>query len=279
MLLIADAGSTKTAWSLLTRSGHSQDFQTEGINPFFQSENDIVSIVSNQLLPQIGRHLWIGPITHIYFYGAGCTPEKSVQVKNALQQCFKKSEIEVDSDMVGAALALFGKQSGVACILGTGSNSCLFIDGRIKFQVPSLGFILGDEGGAAALGKQFVADFIKDLVPDGIARAFRERFDGDYAAIVRNVYREGTPAKYFGSIAPLLTENASDPYVNRLIVNNFRSFIERSLLQYDRLPVGVVGGFGYACRDILRSLGPQYGITWSKFIASPMEGLIDYYGL
>jgi len=268
MKLIVESGATKTDWCF-PGNGTVRHVHTAGMN-FSHMGTDAIRKIVGEAASRIGPG-----VDEVYLYAAGLIGEPPVD----FQEFFPGAKVECASDLLAAARAVCGHGEGIAAILGTGSNSCHFDGERIVRNVRGGGFIIGDEGGAAALGKQFVADFIKDLVPDGIARAFRERFDGDYAAIVRNVYREGTPAKYFGSIAPLLTENASDPYVNRLIVNNFRSFIERSLLQYDRLPVGVVGGFGFACRDILRSLGPQYGITWSKFIASPMEGLIDYYGL
>ena len=164
MILIADSGSTKTHWCLKTRSGQKSDFMTEGINPFHQSEDAIRHILTDGLLPQLAKYLWVGPIEHIYFYGAGCTPEKCVVMKALLEEVFRKAEAEVHSDMVGAAIGVLGRERGVACILGTGSNSCLWDGEKIVRNVPSLGYILGDEGSGAVLGRTLVGDMLKGLL-------------------------------------------------------------------------------------------------------------------
>ena len=166
MILLADSGSTKTHWCLMAANGECSDIFTDGINPFYQTSDAIKNSIANQLLPQIGRLMWVGPITDIYFYGAGCTPEKIPNLVYALKAVFKQAEVvEVYSDMMGAARALLGRKKGVACILGTGSNSCLYDGQNIVRNVPALGFILGDEGSGAYLGRQILSDYLKDQMP------------------------------------------------------------------------------------------------------------------
>lgn len=285
MQLIADAGSTKTVWSLLTRSGHSENFQTEGINPFFQSENDIADIVSNRLLPQLAKHLWVGPITNIYFYGAGCTKEKSVIVKNALSRFFKKSEIVVDSDMVGAAVALFGKQTGVACILGTGSNSCLWSDEQIKFQVPSLGFILGDEGSGGALGKRLVADLLKNQLNEELKHKFLTENNLTQADIIERVYRQPLPNRFLASLSKFCADNISDENIKALVKRHFAEFADRILVQYknvalsagiEDLKFGFVGSVAYYYEPFLREVMTERGLQISEILKDPIKNLSNH---
>ena len=160
MILIADSGSTKTHWCLMAANGHCSEYFTDGINPFQQTSDAIKNSVNNQLLPKMASEMWAGKITNVFFYGAGCTPEKIPVVAYALEDIFKSAKIEVYSDMVGAACGLLGEEKGVACILGTGANSCLWSGKEIEKNVPALGFILGDEGSGAVLGKRLVADLL-----------------------------------------------------------------------------------------------------------------------
>ena len=172
MILIADSGSTKVHWCLVTASGQCSDVFTDGINPLFQTTIAMQNSISNQLLPQIAPLLWAGTLTHVFFYGAGCTPEKKGFVKTALEAVFKKAEVHVESDMLGAARGLLGHNEGVACILGTGSGSCFYNGETIEWCVPSLGYILGDEGSAAVLGKRLVGDLLKNQLGDDLKDAF-----------------------------------------------------------------------------------------------------------
>ena len=174
MILIADSGSTKVHWCLMAANGQSTDVMTDGINPFFQTSDAMRNSISNQLLPQIGHLLWAGKVTHVFFYGAGCTPEKIPFVQKAIQGVFRSAEVVVSSDMLGAARGLLGQQKGVACILGTGSGSCLYEAGQIKWAVPSLGYILGDEGSAAVMGKRLVGDLLKNQLGEDLKQEFLE---------------------------------------------------------------------------------------------------------
>ena len=207
MILLADSGSTKTHWCLMTANGQSSDFYTDGINPFQQTSDAIKNSISNQLLPQIARLMWAGTITNIYFYGAGCTPEKIPTMVYALQSVFKNAEVEVYSDMVGAARGLLGRKKGVACILGTGSNSCLYDGEKIVKNVPALGFILGDEGSGAVLGKRLVADLLKNQMGQELKEKFLAQYELTQADIIEHVYRQPFPNRYLARLSKFCAEN------------------------------------------------------------------------
>lgn len=207
-------------------------------------------------------------------------PRIARDLDKQLRTLFPNAIIEYASDLLDAARAVCGSEPGIAAILGTGSNTCLY-DGRsIVRNVRSGGFILGDEGGGACLGKLFISDLIKGLVPESLDEEFRATFPADYLTIVQNVYKSSSPAKYLGSFAPwILQRTSSSDYLRTLVETNLRAFIERSLLQYDTesFPVGLVGGFAAACKDILLEVARPYGIRFSKILPASMDGLVDYH--
>ena len=220
-------------------------------------------------------------IREVYMYTAGVVTES---VEEELSQLFRAmfscERVEICDDLTAAARAACGHQAGIVAILGTGSNSCQYDGEKIVKRVYSSGFILGDEGSAATLGKLFIADFLKGLVPEDIAADFRQRYPSDYATIIANVYRsESSPSGYLGSFAPFIMEHYANPYIQSLVDGNFRAFIIRSLRQYDveQYPIGVVGGFGNALRDVFKRVAEQEGIHIERFISNPIEELIKYH--
>ncbi|MBQ1635853.1 MAG: hypothetical protein II102_04535, partial [Bacteroidales bacterium] len=215
-----------------------------------------------------------------YLYTAGVvTPEIADELVNHLRSLAQIDEIEINNDLMGAARGACGHEPGIAAILGTGSNTCFYDGSTLSQKVYSGGYVIGDEGSGASLGKLFLADFIKGLVPDEIARDFAKEFDSSYAGIVQGVYRSASPSGYLGSLAPFILRHYSHPYAKALVDKNFQSFIDRSLLRYDtaRYPVGIVGGFGWACKDIITPLLDKAGIKVSRFIKAPIEGLCEYH--
>lgn len=220
-------------------------------------------------------------IDAVYMYTAGVV---TAGVRTALMQTFQSifagATVEIEDDLTAAARAVCGHRAGIVAILGTGSNSCQFDGEKIVKRIYSGGFILGDEGSAATLGKLFIADLLKGLVPKYIADDFASRYQYDYAAIVGNVYHSTTsPSAFLGGLAPFILEYYNDAYIRALVDDNFRAFIRCSLKQYDvdRYPVGVVGGFGNALKSIFSEIATQEGITLSRFISSPIEELIKYH--
>ncbi len=278
MILIADSGSTKTHWCLMAANGQTSEFFTDGINPFQQTVDGIRTTISNQLLPQMAKVMWVGPITKIFFYGAGCTPEKKPLVAEALQSCFKQAtDIVVESDMLGAARGLVGHTDGIACILGTGSNSCLFDGTNIVKNVPALGFILGDEGSGAVLGKRLVADLLKNQMGEELKEKFLAQYNLTQADIIENVYRKPFPNRYLASLSRFASENLDNEKVYALVYDHFAQFVIRNLKQYPNLPVGFIGSIAYYYQDVLKKVLADHGMTFAQAIQSPMEGLKDYH--
>jgi len=278
MILIADSGSTKTHWCLMANNGENNEFFTDGINPFFQTSDAMQNSVSNQLLPQMGQLMWVGPVTNVFFYGAGCTPEKIPFVTRALQAVFKKAQVEVNSDMLGAARALLGNNPGVACILGTGSNSCQYDGEKFLKNVPALGFILGDEGSGAVLGKRLVADLLKNQLSDELKEKFLTQYNTSQADIVENVYRKPFPNRFLAKLSKFAAENISNPLIYDLVYDHFRQFVTRNLKQYPaELPVGFVGSIAYYYKDVLEKVLNDNGIQLANILQDPIPGLINYH--
>jgi len=276
-IIIVESGATKSDWLVLDANGNTlKRFNCPGINVSTMKGEDIGRIITGAFNEEI-RDV---KAESFLMYTAGVV---SGEVRTAIASIVKGvsgiTDTDVQDDLMGAARAVCGHNPGIAAILGTGSNAC-FYDGRsVNRKVYSGGFILGDEGSAATLGRLFLSDLIKGMVPGALAEEFGKEFDASYAGIVKGVYRSVSPSAYLGSIAPFVVRHASDPYVRSLLLGNFRSFIERVLLQYDTAsyPVGIVGGFAWACRDWLLPLLEQNGIRVSKIIEAPIEGLCEYH--
>lgn len=278
MVLIADSGSTKVHWCLVTASSQCSHVYTDGINPVFQAEEQIRQCISNQLLPQIAKLLWAGTLTHVFFYGAGCTPEKKILVQNALETVFRKAEVFVASDMLGAARGLLGHHAGVACILGTGSGSCFYNGETIEWCVPSLGFILGDEGSGAVLGKQLVSDLLKNQLGDDLKEMFLKDYNTSVADIIDRVYRQPFPNRFLAQLSRFCAEHLDDPRIQQLVYEHFVRFIRRNLVQYKtEQPIGFVGSIAYFYRPILEEAMKAEGLAIGLIMKDPIEGLKEYH--
>ena len=271
MILIVESGATKTDWCALNPDGSSRRLQTPGMNL------STIDAEANAAVFAEAVDTFSG-VDEVHFYAAGLL-EFPTELDRVFQVKFPGVRCEYASDLLAAARAACGHGPGLAAILGTGSNTCHYDGEKIVRNIHGGGFVIGDEGSAAALGRMFLADLVKDLVPADLTEAFSAFHEADYTSVVRNVYKTPAPSRYLGSLAPFILEHRGEEYVDALVERNFRDLFERALTRYDRLPVGVVGGFGCACRAELERLGAEYGLTFSRFIPSPMEGLIDYHGL
>ncbi len=272
MILIADSGSTKTDWCV----DNGPVIHTMGINPFHQSAESIRQILYNELLPQLpGKIL----LDEIHFYGAGCTPEKSVIVKEALEVLFPQASIYVKSDLLGAARALCGRTKGIACILGTGSNSCYYDGEQIVQNVSPLGYILGDEGSGAVLGKRLVGDCLKNQLPPNICNAFLETFGLTPAIIIEKVYRQPQANRFLASLTPFLSAHREVPQVHDLLVSCFTNFFQRNVMQYpyQNTPVHFVGSIAWHFKEEVKEAARHSGIHTGKFIQSPIGELQKYH--
>ncbi len=278
MILIADSGSTKAHWCLIAANGHTSEYYTDGVNPLYQTVEQMRAVLSNQLLPQMAKQLWAGTITRVFFYGAGCTPEKSPLAKQAIEAVFRKAEAEVVSDMLGAARGVLGTEQGVACILGTGSNSCFYDGSAIVWGVPALGFILGDEGSGAVLGRRLVSDLLKNQLGEDLKQKFLSQYALTQADIIEHVYRQPMPNRWLAQFARFAAENKEDKRIYTLVYDHFASFVERNVLQYDAiLPIGFVGSIAYYFRPILEQVLLDHGLQAKQILQDPIPGLIAYH--
>ena len=278
MKIIADCGATKSQWRVLYDDGSIKELTAGGINASTMSATAIAEIIS-EISDRISAADF--PAAEIYLYMAGLASDGLISTIHAIfARSLNVSCLEINSDLLAAARAGCGHSPGIAAILGTGSNSCEYDGCSILRRVSSGGFILGDEGSAATLGKLFLSDFIKGLTPEEIATDFVSRFTSDYAGIVANVYgRESSPSGYLGSLAPFIMEHYGHPYIKNLVEGNLRSFIRRSIKQYDtgRLAVSVIGSFGYALQEIFTRIASEEGITVSRFIKAPIDALVEFH--
>ena len=276
MKLIADSGATKTDWCFGQDKQNARIVQTQGINPFHQSKEHIAKVLSEELLPQLpaDEH-----ITHIHFYGAGCTPEKSVIVKEELEKLFPDATIDVQSDLLGAARALCGKEKGIACILGTGSNSCFYDGEKITANVSPLGYILGDEGSGAHLGKRFVADCLKKQLSEDICALFLKETDLSPASIINKVYREPQANRFLASLTPFLSAHRDIPEIQALLLSCFTEFFRRNVMKYayEGVEIHFTGSIAWYFQEDVRKAAEALNIRTGQFIKNPIHGLAKFH--
>ena len=276
MILIADSGSTKTDWVLHDSNSIVARVKTQGLNPTLQESEEIYNILKEELADKISSD---APDT-IYFYGAGCAYEgANERMRTALSKIFTTKKIEINSDLLAAARALCGHEEGIACILGTGSNSCLFNGKKIVENTPSLGYILGDEGNGAYLGRQLVSDCIKKQLPAAICKKFLTQYNLTVAGILERVYHEPLPNRYLASFAPFLAENRNNAEIKALLKHCFTLFFQRNTMIYRRswLPIHIVGGIGITFANELKETAESLGLSIGNIVESPMNGLIEYH--
>lgn len=276
MILVADSGSTKTAWRLIDKPGIIAEVTTLGLNPFFRTTEDIIAELKLSLFPVTGTG-----ISHIWFYGAGVVnAEKGEIIKRALIHFYPGAVIETHSDLLGACRALLGKNSGIACILGTGSNACYFDGSTIKDQVPPLGFILGDEGSGAVMGKHLLGDYFKEVMPAELRSIFGKRFRLNKDETLNRVYREERPNQFLASLTPFLSENLAHEYCKSFVEQNFTSFIERNVAKlpgFNESYIGFAGSIAWHFREILKVVLQKYGNNNVLFLKDPIEGLVNFH--
>ena len=274
-ILIADSGATKTDWCLTREGEILQRFSGKGISPVYQTEEEIAGEISNHVYPTLKER----EIDAIHFYGTGCIPEKIALVRNAIHKSLPIDSINIYSDLVAATHSLCGHQPGIACILGTGSNSCEWSGSEIINQVSPLGFIVGDEGSGATLGRQLVGDALKNQLTPGLKEKLLEEYNLTPALIIERVYRQPFPSRFLASLAPFLLKHIDDKSIHRIVSGGFSGFFERNVIQYDyrKNKVHFVGSIAWYFTDILKEVAADKEIVIGKIEQSPMPGLIEYY--
>lgn len=275
MIVIVDSGSTKTHLVILNSENAFKEYTFAGINPFYQTENEIYSIIQKALCEEPNNG-----VEAVFHYGAGCSfQEKKQIVKNAWCKLFPCADVCIDSDMLGAAKSLLGNESGIACILGTGANSCLYDGEKIVQNVPPLGFILGDEGSGAYLGGKLVANCMKGLYSSSLIERFYSTYNCTPQTIMDNVYKQPLPNRYLASFVPFISQNIEKEEMMLLVKNSFSSFFERNVMLYElnNQRLGFIGGVAIQFEHILRKVAKEYGFDSIVVAGDPMAGLISYY--
>ena len=295
--LIADSGSTKTDWTLLFTPNPLVSyevvatFKTQGITPIHQTPADIRLILVNELLSQLSafpraklvdsKALENNLMQHIdiFFYGSGCTPVHVPIVKQVLSEVLSPKSVEVYSDLMAAARALCGHEAGIACILGTGANSCLYDGEQIQQNTPALGFILGDEGSGSVLGRLFLNGIFKNPKLAALRDKYLEETHQTQADIIKKVYSEPMANRFLATTSPFIIEHLDNPILRQLVIDNFRQFFRSNIEPYGRkdLPVHFVGSMAFHYRSQLEEAARLEGYTIGQTMQSPMEGLIKYH--
>lgn len=277
-MVIADSGSTKTDWVVLDSYGAEVHvLGTQGFNPYFQSTEVIYDAVSTAFL-ELGS--LNERVAEVHFYGAGCSSkEKNIVVSNALQQAFPAAKVNVNHDLIAAAHATLGMTNGIACIIGTGSNSCLWQDGKVVANVPSHGYLFGDEGSGAYMGIQLLKLYLEDRLPDDLARDFEERYRISKDEILRRTYRDKNPNVFLAGFAAFYQGKTDIPVLRSIIQQGFQDFFRiriQSYKGYESQPLGFVGSIAYHYRDILAEVAGTHGMEIRKMTRKPIDELVKY---
>lgn len=276
MILIADSGSTKTDWRLIDENKQIQQFSTQGINPYFNNSEHIISLLKSELIPQLKSEIW-NLESEIFFYGAGCRVEdKKKIVQVALSEVFPKSKIEINTDLLGAAHSLCGKNAGIVAILGTGANTCYYDGSKIVENRTSAGFILGDEGSGAHIGKTFVQAFINDEMPKEIADRFVARFKLSKDDIIDAVYRQPMPNRFLASFSKFIYQNLKEQYIIDLVAGCFHQFFDKHICKYEKhkeLKLSCTGSVAFYYSNILRAVALEKGVSIGTVTETPIAGL------
>jgi N-acetylglucosamine kinase-like BadF-type ATPase len=278
MILIADSGSTKTAWCLVDENGRANKFETEGYNPCYSGSERLQDILTPNLSSDFD---WIN-VKKVAFYGAGVYKEKYSQIHDALLSFFPNAQIEAAMDLMGSARALLNRDSGFAAILGTGSNSCLYDGKNIIHYIDSLGFMLGDEGSGGYMGKRLIGEYIRGYMPEDVRRMFRETYPFSHEELIENIYSSPVPNRYCASFTRFLTgEYAGHEYLEEHIIrDSFRDFFRNIVSHYPNYKeysFNSVGTVGWIFKDRLTDVAKEFGMDSGNIILSPMDGLIKYH--
>ena len=275
-VLIADSGSTKTQWCLLT-GNKKKMISTQGISPYFLNDETLGKILSDELLPQTGKI----EIDEIFYYGTGCSNLVNISlVKRGLKKIYPTAAIKVDHDLLGAAKALCGDEKGIACILGTGSNSCYYNGKKIVKNSPGLGFILGDEGSGTYLGKKVLQYYLYNTFDAELMDKFKNKYPQTNSEILDNVYKTALPNRYLAGFVTFLIENRGHFMIENIIEDSINDFFFNHVYKYREswtMPINFVGSVAYGFKDILAEMCKDYELKLGKVIKSPMDGLIKYH--
>ena len=273
MRLIIDAGSTKMGWILMEGHEVKAHFVTKGFNPNYSDRQCLVETCRGASLPN--------EIQSIFYYGTGCGNEQNCQtIKEVFQSRFPHADIHVTHDLMAACHAALGHESGIACILGTGSNACLYDGERITERAVSLGYLVGDEGSGKHIGSEVVRAYFYGFMPEDLRQQFDETYHLELRDFIDKVYHQPQPSRYLASFAKFAGEHQSNPFIKELVKGCFKDFIEAFVLRFEgaeTMKVSFVGSVAFHFQDLLRESLADYGLAMGEVMPSPAEGLIRYY--
>jgi len=277
-ILIADSGSTKTDWICLTGDDESTqiEVQTVGLNPFHVSDNEIRGVLTHDVLPQLGD----SNVEAVYFYGSGVRPEVEGRVEGLLRESFPDAKtVQAHSDLLGACRALCGDEAGIACILGTGANSCVYDGKKIVHNTPALGYILGDEGSGAVLGKHLLHDLYTGVLPHNIRLTFEKEMGLELSEIINKVYREPQANRFLASLSEFIHRHLDEEGIRQMVYNTFSDFINYHVSRYGRhdLPLSFVGSIAFYYQEQLQLIVQMLGYPMGTILKSPLQGLVAYH--
>ena len=277
MKLIADSGSTKTDWRLVSRDGKIHAFTSEGINPYFHTAQSVADLLRAIDMGSYGPD----DVGEVFFYAAGANTRLTVSLlEEGFQGVFKAARLHIRHDLLGAARSLFRTDSGIAAILGTGSNSCLFIDGEIRLNLGGHGYILGDEGSGMHLGRKVVRDFMNDLMPGDVREQFTQRYGLTKDEITYRIYKQPSPNRFLATFSKFVGDHAGHPYIDALIDDAFSKFVRRYIIRYENYrthPLRIVGSIGHHFEQPIRARADHHGITIDKILRAPIDGLVEFH--
>ena len=280
MIVVADSGSTKTHWEFIGQHQPVLSYTTQGISPFFLSTEQIQQLVEKDLLSQLPQGMAQQVLT-VYYYGTGCsTPTKVASVQNALKAVFTQADCVVDHDLIGAARALCGRVPGIACILGTGSNSCSYDGQSITSNVPSLGYFFGDEGSGAYIGKTFLYRLLKEQLPLAIVQSFAQEVGFSREDILTQMYQKPLPNRFLASFCPFIHKHLHHPVLADLVEGCFQDFIDQQLKAYPNYlnyPIHAVGSVAYYFQEQWFKVLSINGLIPGKVIGSPIASLVAFH--
>ena len=282
MLLIADSGSTKTDWRLISDNNSQQNFQTIGLSPYHQTEKFITDEIKDNLYPQLKSHI-SNPTSQIsiFYYGTGCsTPERCDIIKRSIAKIFTNSAISVKHDLLAAARAACGNQEGITAILGTGSNTCYYDGKEIKDQVINLGYILGDEGSGMHIGKLFLRAFFYKELPEHIVSKFQRETNTQKEEVFDSIYSKPMANKYLASFTKFIKQNIQEPALRDIVKECFTLFFDKHICNYPKyktLPMNCVGSIAHHFSDILKEAAKEKGVTIGKIVTAPMDELVKFH--
>ncbi|MDR0763635.1 MAG: hypothetical protein LBF01_03980 [Bacteroidales bacterium] len=276
MIVIIDSGSTKSDWCLVTKDGEHKIVHTEGLNPyFFSNENEVTDCLEKEIHPYLRPE----EVDNVYFFGSGCAaPEKRQVLHNSLEDFFTNADIYIDSDLLGAAMGVSADKQSIVAILGTGSSACLFDGKKIIQQFPSLGFILGDEGSGAKIGMCVLSDYLHNDMPEELRKEFQKKYPCSQVDFLDRVYKREKSNRFLGLFAGFAMEHKNNSYIAELLKKQFRLFFEKQILRYPSgNPLNIVGGIAVEVEDLLYGMAKEYGVELLNIVQSPVQGLMEYY--